>query len=126
MRYAFNALSAVRPITFIIQMPRSTASPIAARWLPSVSMRNILIIVAASCFEVKFMRKKDEQRKRTPLPPKPSSCSLCNYVSTLGPNDMQLHLDREHKGWAERVIRKMDIHVTGPAPKAPSEDLPKK
>ena len=51
---------------------------------------------------------------------------MCNYVSILGPNDLQLHLDREHKGWAERAIRKMDIHVTGPAVEAPSKDQPKK
>jgi len=46
------------------------------------------------------------------LPPKPQSCSYCAYVSTRGPNDLQLHLDQEHKGWAERYIRKMGIHVT--------------
>jgi hypothetical protein len=66
-----------------------------------------------------------EPRKRSALPLKPRPCSLCNYVSTLGQNDLQLHLDREHKGWAEGVIRKMDIHVTGSAPVAPTLKLPR-
>lgn len=59
------------------------------------------------------MRKHQAgHRPITQLPRKPQSCSFCSYISTLGPNDLQLHLDREHKGWAERTIRKMDIRET--------------
>ena len=56
------------------------------------------------------MRKPPVQRKPIQqLPLKPRSCLCCAYISTLGPNDLQLHLDREHKGWAELTIKKMDI-----------------
>ena len=68
------------------------------------------------------MRNMHPPSKRNPLPLKPRSCSLCHYVSTLGPNDLQLHLDREHKGWAERVIKKMDIRETGPAAESPATE----
>jgi hypothetical protein len=33
-------------------------------------------------------------------------------MTTHGPNDLQLHLDGEHRGWAEKMIKKMDIHET--------------
>ena len=59
------------------------------------------------------MRKKHVPYKRSPLPVKPLACSLCHYSTDLGRNDLQLHLDREHKGWAEGVIRKMDTHLSG-------------
>ena len=55
------------------------------------------------------MRKTHATHTYTPLPPKPLHCSLCAFISTQGPNDLQAHLDREHKGWAERTIKKMDI-----------------
>jgi hypothetical protein len=56
------------------------------------------------------MKKKTSVYKHNPLPTKPKYCSVCSYVSKTGPNDLQLHMDTEHKGWAERAIKKMDIH----------------
>jgi hypothetical protein len=57
------------------------------------------------------MRKKAPVYKHNPLPPKPQYCSVCSYVSKTGHNDLQLHMDSEHKGWAERTIKKMNISV---------------
>jgi len=48
-------------------------------------------------------------RRPMPLPVKPLLCSLCSYTSRLGPNDLQLHLDTRHRGWAEEIIKKITV-----------------
>jgi hypothetical protein len=58
------------------------------------------------------MKKKSSGNQHNTLPPKRLQCSLCAYGSTLGRHDLQLHLDTHHRGWAENVIKKMDIHKT--------------
>lgn len=57
------------------------------------------------------MRKRPASPKHTyPLPQKPRPCSLCSFISSSGQNDLQIHMDTQHKGWAENFIKKMDIH----------------
>ncbi|MCU1286259.1 MAG: hypothetical protein JWO13_2609 [Acidobacteriales bacterium] len=51
-------------------------------------------------------------RKRVALPIKPLVCFLCSFTSTLGQNNLQLHLDVTHHGWAEDMIKKMRIQIT--------------
>jgi hypothetical protein len=55
------------------------------------------------------MRKNPVGPSYHPLPIKPQGCPHCHFISTLGAAELQQHLDREHKGWAERTISKMDI-----------------
>jgi hypothetical protein len=75
-------------------------------------MQNIRFTNVASCFERDAMRKQPVYYKFNPLPPKPLHCSLCKFISLQGPNELQLHLDAQHKGWAERAIKKMKIRET--------------
>jgi hypothetical protein len=55
------------------------------------------------------MNKSASRSQRNTLPPKRLQCSLCAYATTLGRNDLQLHLDTQHRGWAENVIKKMKL-----------------
>lgn len=75
-------------------------------------MPNTRATSAASYFEVIHMKKRPVPHKHNPLPIKPQPCSLCTFLSTLGPNELQLHMDKEHKGWVEGVIKRMNLHVT--------------
>ena len=48
-------------------------------------------------------------RTPTALPVKPLLCSLCSFTARLGRNELQLHLDSRHAGWAQDVIKKITV-----------------
>lgn len=48
-------------------------------------------------------------RKPTPLPIKQLLCSLCSFTTRIGPNDLQVHLDTKHRGWADVIVKKITV-----------------